>query len=54
MESRKGHLVVFFPPALAVEGMESVPSVCVCLSVSALTAERFEVRTQNHDFHLGN
>ncbi len=35
----------FFPPALAVEGMESVPSVCV--SVSALTAERFEVRTQN-------
>ncbi len=31
--------VVSFPPASAVEGMESVRSVCVCLLVSALPAE---------------
>ncbi len=30
---------IFFPPALAVEGMKSVP-------VSALTAEPFDVQTQ--------
>ena len=40
-----------FPSASAVEGMESVPSVCVCLSVclsvSALTAEPFDVEAQN-------
>ncbi len=34
-----------FPPASAVEGMESVPSVC--LSVSALTAETFDIQTRN-------
>ncbi len=38
-----------FPPASAVEGIKSVPSVrlCVCLSFSSLTPEPFDVRTQN-------
>ncbi len=40
-----------FPPASAVEGIKSVPSVCVCvsvcLSVSALTAEPFDIQTRN-------
>ncbi len=33
----------------AVKGMESVPSVCVCvcLTVSALMAEPFDVQTQS-------
>ncbi len=38
----------FFPPASAVEGIKSVPSVCVCvcvcLSVSALMIEPFELQ----------
>ncbi len=38
--------MTFFPPVSAVEGMESVPSVCGCLSVSALTAEPFDVDTK--------
>ncbi len=48
----------FFPPASAVEGIRLVPSVCpcihvsVCLSVSALTAEPFELRTL--DIAFGN
>ena len=33
------------PPLSAVKVTESVPSVCVC--VCALTAELFDVRTQN-------
>ncbi len=47
------HYSLFFPPASAVEGIKSVPSVClsvrlsVCPSVSALTPEPFHVRTQN-------
>ena len=38
-----------FPPVSAVEGIKSVPSVCVCvcLLVSALPAEPFNMRTQN-------
>ncbi len=42
-----------FPPASAVEGIKSVLSVCVCVrasvcsSVSALTDEPFDIRTQN-------
>ncbi len=40
---------IFFPPVSAVEGIKSVPSVCVCVcaSVSSLAAELFDVRTQN-------
>ncbi len=34
-----------FPPVSVVEGMESVPSVCV--SVYALMAEPFDIRFQN-------
>ncbi len=36
---------VFFPPASAVEGIKSVPSVCV--SVSSLLAERFDLGPRN-------
>ncbi len=38
-----------FPPASAVEGIKSVPCVCVsvCQLVGALMAEPFDVRTQN-------
>ena len=38
-----------FPPASAVKSIKSVPSVCVCVcaSVSSLTAEPFDVGTQN-------
>ncbi len=35
----------FFPPASAVKGIKSVPSVCV--SVSALMAEPFDIQTRN-------
>ncbi len=40
---------MLLPPASAVEVIESVPSVCVCVcpSVNALTAERLDVLTQN-------
>ncbi len=43
-------LISFFPPALAVEGIKSVPPVClsvcpsVCPSVSALTPEFSQIR----------
>ncbi len=38
-----------FPPASAVEGIKSVPSVCpsVCLLVSALLAEPLDIVTRN-------
>ncbi len=38
-----------FPPASAVEGIKSVPSVCesVCLLVTALTAEPFDLGSRN-------
>ena len=41
--------VFSFPPASAVEGIKSVPSVCVCVcvSVSALMAEPFDIQNQN-------
>ncbi len=40
---------IFFPPASAVEGIKSVPSVCesVCLLVSALTAQSFDLGSRN-------
>ncbi len=40
---------MFFPPASAVEGMESVSSVCVSVwvSVNTLTAEPFDIWSQN-------
>ncbi len=57
MENRYSKFILedgdFFPPASAVEGIKSVPSVCpcvrvsVCLSFSALTAEPFDIQTQN-------
>ena len=43
----------FFPPASAVEGIKSVRSVCLCVCVcvcplvNALTAEPFDVGSQN-------
>ncbi len=40
-------LYKFFPPASAVKSVESVLSVCVCVSVSALTAEPFDIQTRN-------
>ncbi len=39
--------IFLFSPASAVEGMELVPSVCVCVSVNALMGELLDVRTQN-------
>ncbi len=36
----------FFAIMSAVEGMKSVPSVCVCLSVSTLMAELFDIQAQ--------
>ena len=40
---------LFFPPASAVEGIKSFPSVrlSVCLSVSTLTSERLDIRIRN-------
>ena len=37
----------FIPSRVAVEGIKSVPSVCVCVSVNALTAEPFDIQTRN-------
>ena len=39
----------FFPPASSVEGIKSVPSVClpVCVYLCTLLAEPFEIRAQN-------
>ncbi len=36
--------ISFFPPASAVEGIKSVPPVCVRPSVSALLAEPFDIQ----------
>ncbi len=46
---QKGNIHPFSPPASAVEVIKTVPSVCVCvcLSVSALTAEPCVVWSQN-------
>ena len=39
----------FLPPASAVEVIKTEPSVCVsvCVSVSVLTAEPFDIRSRN-------
>ncbi len=51
MKQSVGALKVFLPPASAVEVIETEPfvclSVCMCLFVSALTAEPFDTWSRN-------
>ncbi len=42
-------ILLYFPPASAIQGIKSVPSVGACLSVSTLLAESFDVTSDNTD-----